>query len=205
MVEAPFFDFDSLEADQLVDDGDTIGDGWELTFVPGHAPGQLVLAVDDVLFTADHLLSRITPAQGPASRQPGMGLDNYLRSLRKIRPTSGGMLGLGGHEEPIHDIPARIDETITHHEERLRIIHELCLTEERTGADICRHLFGEFEAQGLILALSETLAHIEYLYLIGVLDITNSEAPGDVFDDVLYYVAREGTEPDDIDLFAKQG
>lgn len=191
IVRAPFFEFPSLEADIKLEDGDQIGAGWTVTHVPGHAPDQLVLRVDDVLFTADHLLARITPAQGPASRQAGIGLDNYLRSLQKIRPFSEGLLGLGGHEEPIADIPARIDETIAHHEQRLRQIRDFCGETARSGADICRHLFGEFESFTLVLALSETLAHVEYLLLLGTLDVTNSDEPGDVFDDVLYYTARD--------------
>lgn len=198
VVEAPYFDFEPFRLSELVRDGDRVGPGWLATHVPGHAPGQLTLQVDDVLFTADHVLSRITPAQAPGSLRPWSGVETYAASLRKTRGTSAGLLGLGGHESPMTDIPARIDETLDHHTRRLREIFDLCADGPKTVSEIQRQLFGEFRAHGLILALSEAQAHVEHLLNDGFLDHANSAEPGLDVADALLHVQRHGAKRQDI-------
>lgn len=140
--------------------------------VPGHCPGQVCLQLDDILFTADHVLSRITPNQSPEAITRNTGLGHYMDSLRKIRALDGIRIGLGGHEDAMEDLPTRIDDTIAFHERRLEKTLEL-LDEPRTIADVSLGLFGKQMNYHILLAMLETGAHMEYLYERGQLHVTN--------------------------------
>lgn len=165
--------FGDLEPDHRLLNGDTVGPGWKTLHVPGHCPGMVCLAVDDVLLTADHLLARITPVQRPQSITPFMGLENYFRSLEKLLAFGTFSLGLGGHEAPITDLAARVAETLAHHERRLKHTHELCREGGCTVNEVSRGLFGEQKDYGAMLALSEAGAHVEYLHELGYVTIEN--------------------------------
>jgi glyoxylase-like metal-dependent hydrolase (beta-lactamase superfamily II) len=142
--------------------------------VPGHCPGQVCLQVDDVLLTADHILSRITPHQAPESITNNTGLGHYLDSLTKIENVPGVRLGLGGHQEPIDDIYGRILAIKQAHQERLERVLDIC-RQPQSIADISLELFGEVESYHVLLALEETGAHVEYLYQRGELVAANLE------------------------------
>jgi len=162
----------STEVQFLLEEGkDTVGD-IGVFHVPGHCPGQVCLQVDDLLLTADHILSKTTPHQAPESITNHMGLDHYLQSLTKIERLNGARLGLGGHEDPIEDIPGRIREIKLAHEERLNRVLEICRTPKST-AEISHELFGTVESYHVLLALEETGAHVEYLYQRGELFAAN--------------------------------
>lgn len=151
----------------------TIG-GFEVFHVPGHCPGQVCIQVDDVLLTADHILSRITPHQAPESITHHMGLSHYLTSLDKIAALPGIRFGLGGHEDPIEDIPGRIAAIRAAHDDRLAKVMEIC-REPESIADISRDLFGRVDSYHVLLALEETGAHVEHLHQRGELVATNLE------------------------------
>ncbi len=163
--------FRSLTPDRRLVDGDAVGPGWRVLHVPGHCPGMVCLAVDDVVLTADHLLARITPAQFPQSITHSMGLDNYLASLTRLLQFGTFDLGLGGHGAPMHDVAGRIDKTRQHHRRRLE--KTLDLAEGRTVAEISRALFGRQEGYGALLACCETGAHVEFLHDRGLVSIEN--------------------------------
>ena len=142
--------------------------------VPGHCPGQVCLQVDDILLTADHVLSRTTPHQAPESITNNMGLGHFLLSLDKIEKLDGVRLALGGHEEPMEDLAGRIGEIRDMHDERLNQVAEIC-DEPKTIAQISRELFGQVSSYHVLLALEETGAHVEYLYQRGELLAANVE------------------------------
>lgn len=155
----------------LEDDKPTIGD-IHVYHVPGHCPGQVCLRVDDVLLTADHILSRITPHQAPESITNNMGLGHYLDSLTKMSKVEGIRLGLGGHEEAMDDIYGRIQEIKISHDDRLNKVLKICQT-PKSIADISRELFGTVGSYHVLLALEEAGAHVEYLYQRGELVAAN--------------------------------
>jgi glyoxylase-like metal-dependent hydrolase (beta-lactamase superfamily II) len=164
--------FHSVRLDRKLRDGDRIGAGYVVHHVPGHCPGQICLQVDDVLFTADHVLPRITPHQSPASITPFCGLELYLQSLDKVRRLPGIRLALPGHEAEISDLGARIEAIAAHHHERLDRVLEICGT-PRSLMDVSRSLFGERRGYTRLLALEEAGAHVEYLFQRGELGIAN--------------------------------
>ena len=118
--------YKSTSVQFLLEEGTpTVGD-IEVFHVPGHCPGQVCLLVDDVMLTADHVLSRITPHQAPESITNNMGLGHYLDSLTKISKVPNVRLALGGHEDPIEDVYGRTQAIKTAHDDRLNKILEIC-------------------------------------------------------------------------------
>jgi len=164
--------FRSVPVDRALRDGDRVGGGYRVIHTPGHCPGQICLAVGDVLLTSDHVLSRITPHQFPQAITPYVGLENYFNSLMKVRDLEGVRLALGGHEDPIPDLPSRVDEIIAFHKGRLEAVRAAC-AEPRTVVEVARTLFGAQEGYGVILAIEEAGAHVEYLHERGQLRIAN--------------------------------
>lgn len=164
----------------------TVGD-IDVYHVPGHCPGQVCLRVDDILLTADHILARTTPHQAPESITNHMGLAHYLASLDHISRVEGIRLGLGGHEDPIADIPARIAAIKHAHDERLNLILDIC-RQPKTTAEISRELFGRVESYHVLLALEETGAHVEYLYQRGELIAANVKAIESDAQPVIQYI-----------------
>ncbi len=182
--------FKSVRLDRKLRDGDRIANGYMVHHVPGHCPGQICLQVDDVLFTADHVLPRITPHQSPASITPFCGLELYLQSLEKVRRLRGVRLALPGHEEEIRDLPGRIEAIAAHHHERLQRVLELCAT-PRSLVDVSRALFGERSGYTRLLALEEAGAHVEYLFQRGELGIANLEEVASGTNPVILYQRRD--------------
>ncbi|MEZ4512979.1 MAG: MBL fold metallo-hydrolase [Chloroflexota bacterium] len=164
--------YHSLPVQFLLEEGKpTVGD-IGVYHVPGHCPGQVCLRVDDVLLTADHILSRTTPHQAPESITNNMGLGHYLDSLTKMEQVEGIRLGLGGHEQPMDNIYGRIAEIKASHQRRLQKILDICTT-PKSIADISRDLFGKVESYHVLLALEEAGAHVEYLHQRGELVAAN--------------------------------
>lgn len=140
--------------------------------VPGHCPGQVCLLVDDIMLTADHILSRTTPHQAPESITNNMGLGHYLDSLAKIEKGPDVRLALGGHEKPMTDMKGRIQDIRRVHEDRLNKILDIC-REPQSVASVSKTLFGKVSTYHVLLALEEAGAHVEYLYQRGELAAAN--------------------------------
>ncbi|HSF80065.1 MAG TPA: MBL fold metallo-hydrolase [Anaerolineales bacterium] len=145
----------------------------EMLHVPGHCAGHVVIRLHDVLFSGDHILNHTSPHQSPERLTHSTGLEHYLESLDSLQDWAGDIrLTLGGHEEPISDLPGRLDAIRIIHRERLEQVLEY-LSEPRTISDTSHHLFGEVHGYNVLLALEEAGAHIEYLYQRGKLGIAN--------------------------------
>lgn len=162
----------STPVDILLEEGKPALEGIIIHHVPGHCPGQVCLQVDDILLTADHILSYTTPHQAPESITNNMGLGHFLNSLDKIATTDGVSLALGGHEDPMPDFKGRIEEIKQVHEDRLAQVLEIC-EEPKTTAEISQELFGQVSSYHVLLALEEAGAHVEYLYQHGELVAVN--------------------------------
>ena len=165
--------FESVEVDFTYDDVDMQVGPLRLTHVPGHCPGQVVLQIDDLLFSADHILKDTSPHQAPEQLTMNTGLGHYLESLEKIRPLARSVnVSFGGHEDPILNLEKRIDEIVIMHSDRLALVLEL-LESPQTTAEVSDKLFPEVEGYHVLLALEEAGAHIEYLAQRGYLFIRN--------------------------------
>jgi glyoxylase-like metal-dependent hydrolase (beta-lactamase superfamily II) len=155
-----------------VEESQPLFDEIPIYHAPGHCPGQVCLLVDDILLTADHVLSRTTPHQAPESITNHMGLAHYLDSLDKIEKVAGVRLALGGHEKPMVDLPGRIQEIRQVHEARLNRVLDIC-RKPQSIAEVSKALFGKVGSYHVLLALEEAGAHVEYLYQRGELAAAN--------------------------------
>jgi glyoxylase-like metal-dependent hydrolase (beta-lactamase superfamily II) len=181
--------FRPQEVDRLLRDGDTIGPGYKVVHVPGHCPGLLCLQVHDVLLTSDHVLARTTPHQFPQAITPFAGLEHYFHSLSKTRKLEGVNFALGGHEEPIWDLRARIDAIALFHRDRLARVKSMC-SSARTVLEVAHEMFGKQDGYSRIMAIDEAGAHVEYLHALGQLRIANLEEVAGARDPVIQYVVR---------------
>jgi glyoxylase-like metal-dependent hydrolase (beta-lactamase superfamily II) len=166
--------------------------------VPGHCPGHVVMLLEDLLVTGDHILERTSPHQAPESLASYTGLGHYLESLDRLLPLAPRLrLVLGGHERPIEDLAGRIRAIKAMHQERLlKVLH--LLEEPGTVADVSRALFPEADGYHVLLALEEAAAHVEYLALRGHLRVVNhADIARDGRQPILYQ-REEGLEPPDL-------
>jgi glyoxylase-like metal-dependent hydrolase (beta-lactamase superfamily II) len=147
----------------------------KLIHMPGHCPGLVVVQVDDILLSSDHVLETISPHQAPERLSLNTGLGTYLESLDRLAPLAKEIrLTLGGHEGEIYDLGARIQEIKTLHYERLEQVLDF-LDEPRTLAEIARALFPDASGYHELLALEEAGAHLEYLDQRAFLNVVNIE------------------------------
>ncbi len=165
--------FSSVSVDFTYEAGGMRLGPFEFLHVPGHCAGHVVIRLHDVLFTGDHVLHDTSPHQAPERLTLSTGLDHYLSSLNLLKPWAvEARLALGGHEEPITDLPERIDAVYKLHLDRLEKVLGL-LAEPGTVSDVAHGLFGKPRGYHELLALEEAGAHVEYLYQRGLLEIAN--------------------------------
>lgn len=146
---------------------------FQMYHVPGHCAGHVVIRLHDILFSGDHVLEHTTPHQSPEHLTLSTGLEHYLASLEGLKGWAKDVrLTLGGHEEPIRDLPARLDEIHALHQKRLHQVLDL-LNEPHTISEVSQALFGKVYGYNVLLALEEAGAHVEYLYQRGQLGIEN--------------------------------
>ncbi|NIS79121.1 MAG: MBL fold metallo-hydrolase [Anaerolineales bacterium] len=143
--------------------------------VPGHCPGHVVIQVDDVLFSGDHILLDTSPHQAPERLTLNTGLEHYIASLNRTHDLGAECSQtFGGHGGVMNDLRGRIDEILEVHQERLEQVSDL-LDEPKTVVEVADALFPDVEGYDQLLALEETGAHIEYLEQRGYLEIANEE------------------------------
>jgi len=166
-------------------DGDTIVNGYEVTHVPGHSPGHIVMKVGPVLFLGDHILSETTPHQIPGHMIPGCGLRPYLDSLHKAAAL-GDFFGLPAHEDSVYPIKRRVDEIEAFHHRRLADVAALCrrpkglfqITDEyyRLRPETLNgRTVSELSRDDQILALEEIRSHVDYLIEAGLLIVSGED------------------------------
>jgi len=161
--------FSSIEIDTTYNALGMSLDGLHITHVPGHCPGQVVVQVDDILLTADHILPEISPHQSPESLSFHTGLAHYLESLERVRPLAAlSRLAMGGHGRPFEEPEKRVLELRQEHRVRLLKILDL-LVSPMTIAEISISLFAEPDGYHRLLAIEEAGAHVEYLHMMGLI------------------------------------
>ncbi len=159
--------------------------------VPGHTAGNVVIRLDEVLFSGDHVLNGISPHQVPEHLTLSTGLQHYLDSLEVLEGWAGEVeLTLPGHNSEITDLPRRLSEIKQVHQQRLDKIMKF-LSEPHTIAEVSKYLFREVNGYNILLALEETGAHVEYLYQRGLVGIDNlAEIEGSNDPVVIRYISQ---------------
>ncbi|TCS96919.1 MBL fold metallo-hydrolase [Hazenella coriacea] len=165
----------------FIQGGDSIQLGdrtYQIFHTPGHADGHLSFFDPERgwLIGGDFLLPRITPN---ISLWPGCNdnpLETYLLTLEKMKelPVQRVFPSHGSVFDHYHE---RIDQIREHHEIRLGKMKEMVeQSDGLTAFDVCQKLFGtELSIHNLRFALSETLAHLEYLKSKDAINVVGSE------------------------------
>ncbi len=168
----------SVEPDRLLQDGELLAfDGWELEAVwtPGHTPGHLCMFEKRhrFMFTGDHVLPHISPNVSLHAEQEGSSpLADFRRSLERIA-TYDSVLGLPAHEFTIANLPARCQELLHHHDERLdEVVAAVAIAAADQGAtarQVAERVkwntgaFADFPLMMQRSAIGETLSHLQLL------------------------------------------
>jgi glyoxylase-like metal-dependent hydrolase (beta-lactamase superfamily II) len=150
-------------------------DGMRFIHTPGHCPGQVCIAIGDVMLSADHVLPEISPHQAPESIMPYTGLGHYLDSLYKVSQVEGIRLTLGGHQGPMNDLYRRASDIRASHERKLEKILGIIRQspEPMTVNEVSQQLYVHVKGFHVLLAIEEVAAHVEYLYQHNRLAIAN--------------------------------
>lgn len=163
----------------VIDDGRTL----TAVYTPGHENSHICL-VDSrtgVLFSGDHVLPRITPVVMYGDEPDPLG--TYLESLGRIESMKVG-LTYPAHVDVLERGSLRARQIILHHERRLGAMVQEVRDKPKTAwqmvSEIFRPHLNPLEER---LALSETLAHLEYLRLRD--ELTRTKEMG-----VWHYVRR---------------
>jgi glyoxylase-like metal-dependent hydrolase (beta-lactamase superfamily II) len=158
---------------------------WSALETNGHAEGHLCLwnAAERVLISGDQVLPSISSNISFNFRSSDANpLHSYLSSLRRLRELPADTLVLPSHGAPFYGLHQRIEDLTRHHEEQLETVKRLCATPQTAG-QLLPHLYRrELKGIHLFLALSEALAHLEYLVDAGRLERRTTE-------EVVRYVA----------------
>lgn len=182
--------FSSVDVDFMVEEGKDL-DGIEFHHVPGHCSGQVAMRLDNVLLSADHILSRTSPHVAAESITNWTGLAHYRESLRKVRKLDGIGLVLGGHEEVMYDLHGRIDAIQKRIDEKLIMMMDIIRDagEPLSINEISKRRYPNKSGYDVLLALQEAGAFVEYLYDRGYLGIANlDEVEREHNPVLLYYV-----------------
>lgn len=136
---------------------------------PGHADNQLMLHDERrrILYAADHILLEITPNIGLWPETQPHPLARYLESLATLRNLEADLI-LPGHGPVLHDLEGRVDELKLHHGYLLEAMRATLEDGPKTAFTVSRMVFrGAITLYQRCFALTETLAHLDYLSLQG--------------------------------------
>ncbi len=139
----------------------------------GHALDQVMLycAADKLFFSADQVLSKISPNVSVWAVEPDQNsLGEYLASLASLTTTLPyDLLVLPGHGVPFYGLKTRIKQLADHHEERCRLIADACRTNSKTSKELVPVVFHRhnLDAHQMGFAAGELIAHVNYMLVEG--------------------------------------
>ena len=167
--------FEPLAAGGYLDTGRS---RWRVMIGRGHSPEHAALYCVDagVLISGDMLLPRITSHVTVWPMEPdGDPLGEFLRALDEMAALPADTLVLPSHGLPFRGIAQRVLQLKRHHDERLQLARDACI-EPKSAADLLSHLFPsrQFNDYHLVLAMGETLAHLQRLVHGGQLERVSS-------------------------------
>ena len=173
-----------LLPDTTLQGGEVISAGsfnFKVLWTPGHSPGHICLyePIKKILISGDHILPTITPVIELHPKSGDNPLDDYIASLNAVKPLDVNLV-LPGHGKPFNGLQPRIEEIIQHHKQRNSAILETMGAEPKTAYQIANEITWMPERGGVslqdlapgdkIMAVSETLAHLESMRFGGAVD-----------------------------------
>lgn len=163
-----------ISVGRLLNDGDDLN-GLRIIHTPGHSPGHVCIAIGNILLSGDHILARTVPQQWPEITAAHTGIGHFLESLAKIEQMPGFELTLPAHEQPIHDLYARIASIRGAHMRRLDRLLDLLrhATRPLSVAEISQESYPDVTGFRAVLAITDIGARVEYLHQRGQLVVDN--------------------------------
>jgi glyoxylase-like metal-dependent hydrolase (beta-lactamase superfamily II) len=176
------------DPDHWLEDGTIRLAGREVVVVPtpGHTRGHLVLhdLAAGAMFTGDHVLPTITPSIGFELGDWELPLGRYLQSLELLLGRQDAMM-LPAHGAPGGSVHDRVRALLEHHDRRFA--HTLAAVEAApgsTGLDVAGRLgwtrrdrpFGALDTFNQMIAVCETMAHLDVLVERGALAVSRDGA-----------------------------
>ena len=151
-------------------DGDelTIGGAkWQIITGNGHSPEHICLYSPDLrlLISGDQVLPIITSNVSVHPTEPEANpLKGWMSSHDKLQAAlPNDLLVLPAHNLPFYGLHERLQELIDHHEDRMLIIEEACVTPHK-GVDLLPLMFNrKLEGPTKMMALGECIAHLHLL------------------------------------------
>ncbi len=135
---------------------------------PGHTPGSICLVrkSNRTVFASDTVLKNITPnpvlSPDPVDEERRFqSLGEYLVSLARIRGLSPTVLK-GGHGDDVEDFDEHFNRLYRFTMERQTKLISMLPGEGATAWDASLKLFPDAKSYHRFLALSETVAHLDY-------------------------------------------
>jgi len=145
---------------------------------PGHTRGHVVFYDEqaNALFAGDHVLPHITPSIGVEFIHSQSPLRDYLESLLIVKALPDATL-LPAHGPAGSSTHASVEELLAHHDQRLEETAEAVDTGATTAFEVAKALgwtrhkrqFDTLDTFNQILAVNETVAHLEVLVERGAL------------------------------------
>lgn len=174
-----------VDPDTVLWGGETLDFGvyrLEVYWTPGHSPGHMCFyeRAQRVLFTGDHVLPTVTPNVSLHPQQQGNPLGDYLASLERLMPLEVEEV-LPAHEHSFPDLQGRLREIVDHHDTRLDEMLAIVGDDGATAYDVASGIiwttgtFDSFSHWTRRAAISETLAHLEYMVYQGRLHQTKED------------------------------
>lgn len=145
------------------------GRDWTVRIGHGHAPEHATLWSDDLVIGGDQLLPSISPNLGVYPNEPMADpVTDWIASCEHFQTFATDMqLVLPGHKLPFLGLPFRLKQKIENHHSALdRLLAHL--DDPRTAGECFLPLFKREIGDGEYgLALVESVAHLNHLYLAG--------------------------------------
>ena len=159
-VRAPLHAFRLPGAEHLRDGQRFVASGGVevvAAYTPGHSSDHVAFFVpsEGGLFTGDAVVGRGTSFIDP----PDGDLEPYLRSLRRMHELNPRVI-YPGHGPIVLDARAKLDEYLSHREDRERQLLELLAEAPRTTSDLVARIYVGYPPEVLALAERSVLAHL---------------------------------------------
>jgi glyoxylase-like metal-dependent hydrolase (beta-lactamase superfamily II) len=176
----------SFQVNRPLEEGDRIdigGGAFEIAFVPGHSPTDILLVHEEtrLAIVGDHLIGHISSnpvmhrtldGRADPRDRPQM-LAQYVKSLRKTAAKNLTSL-YPGHGPAIEDHRALIAARFTGYETRKARIAGEIATGPLSGARIIERLWTRLPVSEIYLALSDVLGHTDLLIAEGAVHARES-------------------------------
>jgi hydroxyacylglutathione hydrolase len=128
---------------------------------PGHTAGNMCYFLEDagLLCTGDHVMGQGTVV---VRTDQGGSMADHVASLRLLKDLGANKM-LSGHGPEVTDVNAKIDELVSHREQRELQFVELLKDGVTTIDEMLRRLYRDTPERLLTLARHQAIAHLEKL------------------------------------------